>query len=58
MLESVEELLEAMGYETQVGDEVLLNFCIGRVTSTIKNDINWQEIPEGLMQIAINMVLG
>lgn len=51
-------LLEALGYEQQEGDEAILSFCIGKVESTIKNDINWKEIPEGLMHIAVDMALG
>ncbi|MCD7864026.1 MAG: hypothetical protein LUG61_11125 [Lachnospiraceae bacterium] len=58
MLEAVKGLLSTLGYEVQGDDEMLLNFCISKVTSTIKNDINWQEIPEGLRPIAVNMVLG
>lgn len=51
-------LLTALGYTMRDGDEAILNFCIGKVTSTIKNDVNWQGIPEGLMHIAVQMVLG
>ena len=58
MYDKVVELLVALGYTMQDSDETILNFCIDKVTSTIKNDINWREIPEGLTAIAVNMVLG
>lgn len=59
MLEKVIERLTSFGYTTVTdGDKVLLNFAIDKVTSTIKNDVNWQNIPEGLLHIAIDMVIG
>ncbi|MCD8090947.1 MAG: hypothetical protein LUD81_10100 [Clostridiales bacterium] len=58
MHEKAVELLTALGYEMQGTDEALLSFCIGKAESTVKNEINWQEVPEGLMHIAVSMALG
>lgn len=58
MLDEVEERLESFGYEIQDGDEIILNFCISKVTQTILNDCNVSEIPDGLVYIAIDMVCG
>lgn len=58
MLERVKTRLQSFGYVLQDGDEVILIFSIEKVTSTIKNDCNVSEIPDGLMNIAIDMVVG
>jgi hypothetical protein len=55
---SVLERLESFGYEAKEGDELYLNFIVGKVRSSIKNDINWQDVPEGLEYIAIDMAAG
>lgn len=58
MLERVKTRLQSFGYVLQGGDEVILIFSIEKVTNTIKNDCNVSEIPDGLMNIAIDMVVG
>lgn len=58
MLERVKTRLQSFGYVLQDGDEVILTFSIEKVTNTIKNDCNVSEIPDGLMNIAIDMVVG
>lgn len=59
MIDKVIDRLSSFGYTNITdSDQVILNFAIKKVTSTIKNDINWQEVPEGLMPIAIDMVIG
>ncbi len=58
MLDMVKERLQSFGYEIQDGDEIILNFSIQKVTNTIKNDCNVSEIPDGLMNIAIDMAVG
>lgn len=58
MLDMVKERLQSFGYVLQDGDEVILIFSIEKVTNTIKNDCNVSEIPDGLMNIAIDMVVG
>lgn len=58
MLERVKTRLQSFGYVLQDGDEVILIFSIEKVTNTIKNDCNVSEIPDGLMNIAIDMAVG
>lgn len=58
MLEMVKERLQSFGYELQDGDEVILNFSIQKVENTIKNDCNVNSIPDGLVCIAVDMVVG
>lgn len=58
MLELVKTRLQSFGYVLQDGDEVILTFSIEKVTNTIKNDCNVSEIPDGLMNIAIDMAVG
>jgi hypothetical protein len=55
---SVLERLKSFGYEVREGDELSLTFCIEKVRSTIKNEINWQDVPEGLEHIAVDMAAG
>lgn len=58
MIEKVKERLAALGYKFKDGDEMLLNFAIQKVMSTIKNDCNVPEVPGGLESIAIDMAVG
>ena len=39
-------------------DEFALTFCMEKVRSTIKNEINWADVPEGLEHIAVDMTVG
>jgi len=50
--------LESLGYEVREADSASLAFCVEKVRSTIKNEINWQDVPEGLVHIAIDMACG
>lgn len=56
--ETVGERLKSFGYEVKEGDEPALAFCVGKVRSTIENEINRKEIPGGLEHIAIDMAVG
>lgn len=58
MNEKVKERLASFGYEFKEGDEVILNFVIQKVTSTIKNECNVPDVPDGLEAIAIDMAAG
>lgn len=58
MLERVKERLESLGYVLKDGDEVILTFSIQKAENTIKNDCNVPSIPDGLMNIAIDMAIG
>lgn len=58
MLEKVVERLQAFGYMLRPGDEALLAFSIQKTENTVKNDCNVTEIPEGLINIAVDMAAG
>lgn len=54
----MKERLKSFGYEVKESDEFALTFCVEKVRSSIKNEINWQEVPEGLEHIAVDMAVG
>ena len=57
--EDIVNRLESLGYTyDEVSDKFMLEYLIGKVTNTIKNECNVLEVPEGLMQIAIDMICG
>ena len=58
MLDMVKERLVSFGYELKDGDEIILNFSIRKVENTIKNDCNTPSIPDGLVNIAVDMAVG
>lgn len=58
MLEKVKERLKSFGYELQEGDEFALSFSIQKVENTIKNDCNTPSVPDGLVNIAVDMAVG
>ena len=58
MLERIKERLQSIGYAVKDSDDIAINFAMQKVENTIKNDCNISAIPEGLMNIAIDMVVG
>lgn len=58
LLDEVKQRLESLGYSCDAADDWVLGFIIDKVTNTIKNDCNIAEIPEGLNQVAVDMVCG
>ena len=58
MLERVKERLQSLGYTVKDSDDIAINFAMQKVENTIKNDCNISAIPDGLMNIAIDMVVG
>ncbi len=58
MLEQVKERLESFGYVLKEGDEAILLFSSHKVENTIKNDCNTPTIPDGLINIAVDMIVG
>ena len=58
MLEKVVERLRAFGYMLRPGDEALLAFSVQKTENTVKNDCNVAEIPEGLINVAVDMAAG
>lgn len=56
--EDVKKYLAAIGFTYSDNDDWMLKFCIEKVTNTIKNDCNVSSIPDGLKQVAVQMVVG
>jgi len=57
-VEKVKKRLESLGYQLKEGDGCSLAFCVEKVRSTVLNEINWKEVPEGLEHIATDMAVG
>ena len=58
MLERVKERLQSLGYTVKDSDDMAISFAMQKVENTIKNDCNISAITDGLMNIAIDMVVG
>ena len=58
MLEAVKERLKSFGYKVKKRDEALLSSSVQKAESTVKNDCNVPEVPEGLFNIAVDMAVG
>ncbi len=62
MLADVKSRLSSLGItvssEPSNPDEMILNFSIQKVTNHIKNQTNLESIPDGLHEIAVDMVVG
>lgn len=58
MLDDVVKRLESLGYTATEADAWVLGFIIEKVENHIKNDCNVSEVPDGLHQIAVDMVVG
>lgn len=56
--DGIKKRLESLGYEVKEDDKIALTFCIEKVRSTIKNEVNWQDVPKGLEHIAVDMAVG
>lgn len=59
MFEMVKARLQSFGYRhfTECDDSVLL-FSIQKAENTIKNDCNTLSVPDGLVNIAVDMAVG
>ena len=58
MLEMVKERLKSFGYELKERDEFALAFSIQKVENVIKNDCGTLSVPDGLVNIAVDMAVG
>lgn len=58
LAESVLKRLDSFCCEIKTSDTFLIAFSIEKVEQTIKNECNVTEIPEGLSNVAIDMVCG
>lgn len=50
--------LESLGYTLKESDNWMISFTIQKVENTIKNECNVTLIPDGLHQVAVDMVCG
>lgn len=57
-VDDIDKRLQSLAYTLQKGEDWAVNFTIQSVTNTIKSNCNTTAIPEGLYNIAINMVCG
>lgn len=57
-VDTVRERLRTFGYEVKADDEFALAFSVDKVRNTIKNEINWIDVPEDLGHIAVDMAVG
>ena len=58
MIEKAKKRLQSFGYEWKNGDEAILTFSVQKAENTIKNDCNISSVPEGLINIAVDMAVG
>jgi hypothetical protein len=58
LVESVLKRLDSFGYKVQESDALLVGFAIQKVENHIKNECNILEIPDGLLEIAVDMICG
>lgn len=58
MLEDVKERLASFDYQVTEADSWMLTFLIQKVENHIKNICNISTIPEELLNIAVDMVVG
>ncbi|MBR4026313.1 MAG: hypothetical protein IKJ01_01975 [Lachnospiraceae bacterium] len=57
-INTIQERLQAFGYEVKENDTFALTFCMEKVKTSILNEINWNEIPKELELIAVDRVVG
>lgn len=58
MLETVKERLKLFGCAVADEDIWVLQFIISKVENTVKDSCNANEVPDGLFQTAVDMVVG
>ena len=56
--EKVKKLLSELGYTVESSDDWLIGFCIDKVENTIKNNCNISIIPNMLVELEVDMVVG
>ncbi len=58
MLDLLKKRLVSFGYELKYEDESALAFSVQKVENTIKNDCGISSVPDGLVNIAVDMAAG
>ena len=56
--ENVKKFFAAINFTYSDSDDWMLMFCIEKTINTIKSECNTSSIPEGLMQVAVQMIVG
>lgn len=57
-IDDVDMRLQSFGYTVQDSDSWAVAFAVQKVANEIKNECNLTAIPEGLIQVAVDMVCG
>lgn len=57
-IEDVKKRLLMLGYTATEADNLALHFSIDKVTNAILNNINQNTLPNGLKEVAIDMICG
>lgn len=57
-IDMVDERLQSLGYTIQDSDVWMVGFAVQKVVNTIQNECNLNTVPDGLIQIAVDMVCG
>jgi hypothetical protein len=57
-VDAVKQRLLSFGYTVKAEDDFALTFCVEKTRNTIKNEINWLDVPVGLEHVAIDMATG
>lgn len=57
-INTVKSLLESLGYTLQDNDDWLIDFCTQKVQNDIRNSCNTNDVPEGLLDVAIGITAG
>ena len=58
LTELILKRLDSFGYEPTVDDDFIIGFSVHKVLNKIKNECNVDEVPEGLTDVAVDMVCG
>ncbi len=58
LTELVLKRLDSFGYEPTLEDDFKIGFSVHKVLNKIKNECNVDEVPEGLTDVAVDMVCG
>lgn len=56
--EDVLERLDSLGYVIKGTDDWMISFSIQKIENTIKNECNVTSVPDGLNNVAIDMICG
>ena len=57
-VETIKERLQSFGYEVREEDMFSLTFCMEKIQTSIKTNINHVEIPKELESIAVDRTVG